>query len=93
MKVNVALKPRWGHTITSFPVGHGLTEATMFGGTALPWVGSEEKQPKLADTSLLQFGEFSIAQTHTYSTGLLTCDLFRTYREFWSVSMGTAIYN
>ena len=29
----------------------------MFGGTAEPWAGSEEKQPKLADTTLLQFSK------------------------------------
>ena len=29
----------------------------MFGGTAEPWAGSDEKQPKLADTTLLQFSK------------------------------------
>ena len=29
----------------------------MFGGSAEPWAGSDEKQPKLADTTLLQFSK------------------------------------
>ena len=29
----------------------------MFGGSAEPWTASEEKQPKLADTTLLQFSK------------------------------------
>ena len=29
----------------------------MFGGSAESWTGSEEKQPKLADTTLLQFSK------------------------------------
>ena len=29
----------------------------MFGGTAEPWAGSGENQPKLADTTLLQFSK------------------------------------
>ena len=53
------LKPRWGHTITAFSLGPKLTEVTAFGGTALPWKGGEDKQPKLAETTLLQFGEYS----------------------------------
>lgn len=56
------LKPRWGHTITAFSLRPGLTEVTAFGGTALPWKGGEDKQPKLAETTLLQFG----ASIHSY---------------------------
>ena len=29
----------------------------MFGGSAESWAGSDEKQPKLADTTLLQFSK------------------------------------
>ena len=32
----------------------------MFGGSAEPGTGSNEKQPKLADTTLLQFSELAI---------------------------------
>ena len=55
--MNAALKPRRGHSLTAFSLGPGLTEVTAFGGTAEPWAGSDEKQPKLADTTLLKFSE------------------------------------
>ena len=29
----------------------------MFGGSASPWTGYDEKQPKLADTTLMQFSK------------------------------------
>ena len=29
----------------------------MFGGSAEPWAGSDDTQPKLADTTLLQFSK------------------------------------
>ena len=31
----------------------------MFGGSADEWKGSADKQPTLADTKVLQFGEFT----------------------------------
>ena len=55
--MNAALKPRWGHSLTAFSLGPGLTEVTVFGGTAALWAGSDEIQPKLADTTLLQLSE------------------------------------
>lgn len=55
--MNAALKPRLSHSLTESSLGPGLTEVTVFGGTAEPWAGSDEKQPKLADTTLLQFSE------------------------------------
>ena len=55
--MNAALKPRWWHSLTAFSLGPGLTEVTVFGGTAEPFAGSDETQPKLADTTLLQFSE------------------------------------
>ena len=49
------MKPRCRHSLTAFSLGPGQTEVTVFGGTAEPWAGSDDKQPKLADTTLLQF--------------------------------------
>ena len=55
--MNAALKPRWRHSLTVFSLGPGLTEVTVYGGSAELSTGSDEKQPKLADTTLLQFSE------------------------------------
>ena len=38
----------------------------MFGGSAEPWTGSAETQPKLADTTLLQFSEWLIVCYHIH---------------------------
>ena len=60
--MSASLKPRSGHSLTAFSLGPGLTEVTMFGGTAEPSTGSTETQPKLADTTLLQFSECIFSQ-------------------------------
>ena len=60
--MSATLKPRMSHSLTAFSLGPGLTEVTMFGGTAEPWAGSYETQPKLADTTLLQFSECIFSQ-------------------------------
>ena len=52
------LQPRWIHSTTAFCLADGVTEVTMFGGSADLWGGSAEKQSKLADTTLLQFCEY-----------------------------------
>ena len=58
MQESAALsKPRWVHSTTAFSLGPGFTEVTMFGGSADQWAGSTEKQPKVADTTLLQFSK------------------------------------
>ena len=62
--MSATLKPRYGHSLTAFSLGPGLTEVTVFGGTPEPWVGSDEKQPKLADTTLLQFSELLNVPLH-----------------------------
>ena len=56
--MTTTLKPRCGHSLTASSLDSGMTEVTMFGGTAESWAGGHEKQPKLADTTLLQFSEF-----------------------------------
>ena len=48
---------RAGHSLTAFSLGPGLTEVMEFGGTPEPDTGSHETQPKMADTTLLQFSK------------------------------------
>ena len=47
----------------------------MFGGSAEPWAGSNEKQPKLADTTLLQFSKllYIYMYMHGHNYRLFTC--------------------
>ena len=63
-QVSDNLQPRWGHSITAFCRDEGETEVTMFGGSRDPWSGSEKKQSKLADTTLMQFCEYINMLTH-----------------------------
>ncbi|CAI8040274.1 hypothetical protein GBAR_LOCUS22450 [Geodia barretti] len=51
---NVALKARYWHFLTAFSLGSGRTDVIEFGGTPDQFIGSDEKQPKKADTTLLQ---------------------------------------
>ena len=57
VQVTVTLKARWGHSLTAVSRDPGLTEVVEFGGSPDPWTGSNETQPKMADTTLLQFSE------------------------------------
>ena len=57
MQVGVTLKARWWHSLTAFSLSPGLTEVVEFGGSPEPLTGSDETQPKMADTALLQFSE------------------------------------
>ena len=57
VQVSVALKARWGHSLTAVSLGPGLTEVVEFGGSPDPPTGYNETQPKMADTTLLQFSE------------------------------------
>ena len=50
-------KPRFGHSLTAISLGPRLTEVIEFGGSSDPWAGSDDTQPKIADTTLLQFSE------------------------------------
>ena len=63
-QVSDNLQPHWGHSITAFCRDDGETEVTMFGGSRDPWSGSEKKQSKLADTTLMQFREYIYTLTH-----------------------------
>ena len=57
LQVSVPLKARWGHSLTAVSLGPGLTEVVEFGGSPDPPSSSTERQPKMADTTLLQFSE------------------------------------
>ena len=52
-------QPRHGHTVTSFPISEDKVHATTFGGCPadLDSSGSDDDLPKLADTTVMEFGE------------------------------------
>ena len=51
-------QPRMWHTVTAFSLGPGRTQVTMFGGCLKCDMGkSDDAQPKLAETTVLEFGE------------------------------------
>ena len=51
-------QPRWGHTLTSCTMVESRVHATTFGGCpSLDPNGTFEDDPKLADTSVMEFGE------------------------------------
>ena len=51
-------QPREFHTATAFSLGPGRTQVTMFGGCPKWERGkSDDVQPKLAETTVLEFGE------------------------------------
>jgi len=52
-------QPRWRHTLTCCRMGESRTHATTFGGSSHfnPNVSSDYDHPKLADTTVLEFGE------------------------------------
>lgn len=59
-------QPRRGHTTTAFSLSPGLTEVTMFGGSPELSSGKDVTQPKLAETTILQFSEYSRNVEHLY---------------------------
>ena len=62
-------QPRWGHTLTAFKMGKGRVHATTFGGGS-KWDSERRDRdiPKLADTTVLEFGEQNTY--HTYHIAL-----------------------
>ena len=51
-------QPRWGHTLTCCRMGESRTHVTTFGGGSKYYVGIKDSDiPKLADTTVLEFGE------------------------------------
>ena len=53
-------QPRMRHTVTAFSLEPGKTQVTMFGGCPkLGWRNSDDADPKLAETTVLEFGEWT----------------------------------
>ena len=53
-------QPQTKHTVTAFIFGPGRTKVTMFGGCPKwDWLKSDDAQPKLAETTVLDFGEWN----------------------------------
>ena len=51
-------QPRWGHTLTSCRMGENRIHVTTFGGGSKYYPGIKDSDiPKLADTTVLEFGE------------------------------------
>ena len=51
-------QPRMEHTVTAFSLGPGRTQVTMFGGCPKwEWGKPLDAQLKLAETTVLEFGE------------------------------------
>ena len=51
-------QPRMWHTVTAFSMGSWRTQVTMFGGCPQWEMGkSDDELPKLAETTVLEFGE------------------------------------
>ena len=70
-------QPRMGHTLTAFEMDQGRVHATTFGGCSrFDPEGTLDSQPKLADTTVLEFGE-----QNTYHT-TLHCMGYMSYCEF-----------
>ena len=53
-------QPRHGHTVTSFPISEDKVHATTFGGCPADYDPSRsyDDDPKLADTTVMEFGEW-----------------------------------
>ena len=73
VQVSVTRKARWGHSLTAVSLGPGLTEVVEFGGSPDPWTGSLERQPKMADTTLLQFSECHTTFIHACAVYVPVC--------------------
>ena len=71
------LQPRWAHSATAFCLPDGVTEVTTFGGSADPLTGSDEKQSKLASTTLLQFCKYMKSVFIGDSTCMCNATVFR----------------
>ena len=70
-------QPRWGHTLTAFEMDQGRVHATTFGGCpSYDPKTSIDDVPKLAETTVLEFGE-----QNTYHT-TLHCMGYMSYCEF-----------
>ena len=57
LAVSEEVQPRYAHTVSAFTLSPGLVEATMFGGSPKYVPGKDTKNPKIAQTVVLQLGE------------------------------------
>ena len=73
MQVSVPLKARWSHSLTAISLGPGLTEVLEFGGSPDPFTGSGVTQPKMADTTLLEFSECHTTFIHACAVYVPVC--------------------
>ena len=51
------LQPRYGHCVAAFNVSPGITEAVLFGGSAVFPANSNNI---IADTTVVGFGEYTV---------------------------------
>ena len=66
-------QPRWGHTLTAFEMDQGRMHATTFGGGSKFESGIKDRDvPKLADTTVLQFGEQNTYHTTVHCMGYMS---------------------
>ena len=49
--------PRWGHTVTFSQLDEETVKTTTFGGCPANLSGLYDNDPKLADTTVMEFGE------------------------------------
>ena len=70
VQVTGSQKPRFAHSLTAISLGPGLTEVIEFGGSSDPSTGSDDRQPKIADTTLLQLSEL---QSIIHNVQLFNC--------------------
>ena len=70
-------QPRWGHALTSCRMGESRVHATTFGGGSMFYEGIKASDiPKLADTTVLEFGEHNTFHCTIY---WVVCSLTLSY--------------
>ena len=63
--------PRWGHTVTSYQVDQRRIHATTFGGCPdFDLNRSYDDDPKLADTTVMEFGESNRGERRGRTTSM-----------------------
>ena len=56
-------RPRFGHTVTAYSVCPGRTHTTTFGGCPV-YAFNEDSEKKIAETTVMEFGELHFALYH-----------------------------
>ena len=66
-------QPRFWHTLTAFKMDQGRVHATTFGGSpSYDPNRSDDDDPKLADTTVLEFGEQNTHHTTLHCMGYMS---------------------